>query len=207
MRHTARFDPAVWKRTLANRQRRVLDNAGVKPSAVLMPLFWRHDTLHILFTKRSDHVTTHKGQISFPGGRKDPEDADLQATALRECSEEIGLPPGHIDVLGALDDIFTLGTVRITPYLGLIEDGFAYVTNPAEVAAMLEVPVGHFLDPARQRIELYPTEHGTRKVYFYDIEGGEVVWGATARIVTDWLKLVAETQGCSPEALSGYFGG
>jgi len=204
MRHS--FRPEDWAPRLAQRPRRVLDPGVTKASAVVAPLFWRGDRLHLLFTKRSEHVTTHKGQISFPGGRQEPGDADLQATALRECHEEIGLPPAQVQVVGPLDDIATLGGVAITPYLALIPDGFAYVTDPREVAAILEVPVATFLDPARLTIQHHTLDDGVRRdVYFYDV-GDDVVWGATARIVKEWLDLMAHDLGCSVPELSPLFG-
>lgn len=184
----------------------MIDPGVTKASAVLAPLFWRGGRLHLLFTKRSEHVTTHKGQISFPGGRREPDDASLEATALRETHEEIGLPSASITVIGPLNDLTTLGGVCITPYLGLIPDGFAYVTDPREVAGILEIPVATFLDPARLTTQTHTLEPGvTRTVYFFDV-GGEVVWGATARIVKEWLDLMAAELGCELQELLPLFG-
>jgi 8-oxo-dGTP pyrophosphatase MutT (NUDIX family) len=200
------FQPAEWGPRLTARPRRVIAPGVTKASAVLAPLFWRDGRLHLLFTKRSDHVTTHKGQISFPGGRHEPGDADLLATALRECHEEIGIPPEQVQVVGPLNDITTLGGVCITPYLGMVPAGFAYVTDPREVAAMLEVPVAVFLDPARLTTQTHQFDDGrTRTVYFFDV-GPDVVWGATARIVKEWLDLMAAELGCSLPELLPLFG-
>jgi 8-oxo-dGTP pyrophosphatase MutT (NUDIX family) len=206
MRHTPVFRPEDWAARLSARQRRVIDPGVTKASAVLAPLFWQGGRLHLLFTKRSEHVTTHKGQISFPGGRVEPDDPSLEATALRECHEEIGLPPAQVRVVGPLDDITTLGGVCITPFLAMVPAGFAYVTDPREVTAVLEVPVATFLDPARLTTQTHILDDGRqRTIYFYDV-GGEVVWGATARIVKQWLDLMAAELGCDLPDLLPLFG-
>lgn len=186
------FDEIAMRHRLQQRPRRVLPAEDACRAAVLVPLFRRDGALHVLFTKRTDTVSTHKGQISFPGGRVEPHDENLLATALRESHEEIGLAPSDVQVLGALDDTLTLKAMRITPYVGLIPDAYPFVVHPGEVAYMLDVPLAHFLDPGRLRVEDLPHPDGVRRpVYFYHV-GGELIWGATARILKEWLDAMAE---------------
>ncbi|HEY9721410.1 MAG TPA: CoA pyrophosphatase [Oscillatoriaceae cyanobacterium] len=173
---------------LATRDRRVLPE--IKPSAVLVPILERDGRPHLLLTRRSDTVRAHTGQICFPGGRVEPHDVDLLATALRETHEEIGLDPARVDVLGPLDDMATRLGQRITPYLGVIPDDSWQVVDPREVAYTLVLPLEDFLDPERLTIKAHALPEGTRDVYYYAM-GDEIVWGATARIIHDALALLA----------------
>lgn len=187
------FDDAALRTRLALRRRRVLDAPELVAAAVLVPLFYRQGEPHLLFTKRSDRLRHHSGEISFPGGRVEPADATLLDAALREAHEEIGLAPSDVSVLGALDDLTTLKRHRVTPFVGVVPDGYPYRLEPAEVDHLLEVPVAAFLEPERLRVEWVPyPDGGRREVFFYDV-GGQTVWGATARIVKTWLdELMAE---------------
>lgn len=179
------------KRWLESRPRQVIPEAEVLASAVLVPLFVRAGEMHLLFTKRSSHVSNHRGQISFPGGRVEPGDETLLATALRESQEEIGLHPAHVRVLGPLDDGITLGKFRITPFVGVIPDAYAFKPDPREVDYLIEVPLRDFLNPALLRVEEHVYPDGVaRPVYFYAM-GDEVIWGATARIIKHWLDALA----------------
>jgi 8-oxo-dGTP pyrophosphatase MutT (NUDIX family) len=199
------FDPQNWSEHIANRRRSVSATANLRASAVLMPLFWHSGRWNLLFTKRSEEVSSHKGQLCFPGGRQEPSDASLEATALRECEEEIGVPVASVKVIGLLDDIETIWGVRVTPVLAVIPAGLIYTTDPREVATILEVPVAAFLDPTTQRVEEHTGPDGSkRKIYFYEV-GGEVVWGATARIVKEWLDLLAAETGLAGAALAALF--
>lgn len=181
------FDETQLRDRLERRTRRVLPAEALAQAAVLVPLFWRDDRLHVLFTKRTDKVSTHKSQISFPGGRTEPADENLAATALRESWEEIGLRPQDVKLLGALDDTVTLRAMRITPFVGVIPYPYPFRVHADEVDYLIEVPLADFLDPARLRVEELPYPDGTtHAVYFYTM-GDEVIWGATARIVKEWL--------------------
>ncbi|MFN3431468.1 MAG: NUDIX hydrolase [Candidatus Sericytochromatia bacterium] len=185
--HELPFDETILSRVLATRPRREISAEGMGRAAVLVPLFWREGVLHVLFTKRTDTVSTHKGQISFPGGRVEAHDETLLHTALRESHEEIGLAPEHVRVLGALDDTVTLRAMRITPYVGLIPEPYPFTLQTDEVAYLLDVPLAHFLDPSRLRIEEMRHPDGVvRPVHYYTM-GSELIWGATARIVKEWL--------------------
>ncbi|HSR32918.1 MAG TPA: CoA pyrophosphatase, partial [Anaerolineae bacterium] len=138
---------------LASRDRSELDDPSLACAAVLVPLFCREGEWHVLVTRRTQLVEHHKGQISFPGGACDPEDADLQATALRETFEEIGIPPGAVEILGALDDFMTVTDFVVTPFVGVIPHPFVYQLNELEVEAVIEVPLSFFHDPRHLRVE------------------------------------------------------
>jgi 8-oxo-dGTP pyrophosphatase MutT (NUDIX family) len=178
---------------LQERPGRALNLPGVllRESAVLVPLFIRHHVPHALFTKRPTTLRSHPGQISFPGGARDPEDLTPVHTALRETHEELGVPPEQVQVLGMLDEIPTVTRYRILPFVGAIPHDVRYVPNVAEIDQVIEVPLPHLLDPARRRTERRPVLGRERDVYFYDY-GEHVIWGATAHILTNLLNLAAD---------------
>jgi 8-oxo-dGTP pyrophosphatase MutT (NUDIX family) len=162
---------------------------GAKQSAVLVPLFAdAAGALHAVFTERRADMRRHAGEISFPGGRREPEDPDLLATALRETHEEIGLPPERVEVLGALQPTPTFVTnYAIYPFVGLIEAGFAWVLAEAEVGQVIELS-----------LQALRESHGQRRLVrrglpfrtdTYEVDG-HLIWGATARIVADLLARV-----------------
>ena len=161
---------------------------GQNDAAVLVPLYLDGGELHAVFTKRRDDLRRHAGEISFPGGRREPEDPDLLATALRETHEEIGLPPERVEILGALQPTPTFVTdYAIYPFVGRIEAGFAWVLAEAEVGRVLELPLaalraGHSRPRLVRRGLPFRTDA-------YDVDGHRV-WGATARIVADLLDRV-----------------
>ncbi|MFL5851622.1 MAG: NUDIX hydrolase [Solirubrobacteraceae bacterium] len=162
-----------------------LDVHGRTDAAVLVPLFERHGDLHAVFTRRRDDLRRHAGEISFPGGRRDPGDPDLGFTALRETHEEIGLPPDGVELLGALQPTPTFVTgYAIYPFVGLIEPGFEWIAADAEVAEVLELPLRDVRSGyARRRLIRRGLPFRTDA---YQV-GEHVIWGATARIVADLL--------------------
>ena len=166
---------------------------GQRPlAAVLIPLYEREGQYHVLFTLRTEHVEHHKGQISFPGGAADPEDPDLEFTALRETFEEIGVRPDDVEVLGRLDDIVTITNFLVTPYVGVLRGPVPYPFrhNEHEVAELLEVPLSHLMEEANVVQET--REIGGRPTPTYSYRFGEhVIWGATARILRGFLDLLA----------------
>jgi len=171
------------KRILIQREKQHITNSGAVPAAVLMPIFEKNGEDHILFTKRTDTVEHHKGQISFPGGKKESTDSDLLQTALREAYEEIGLDPDSVEVLGELDDELTfVSNFLVTPFAGYIPYPYPFKLSEDEVQNMLEVPISVLLDKANFREEMETEGDITYPVYFYHY-GEEVIWGATARIL------------------------
>lgn len=178
------------KRTLIQREKRHILNSGAVPAAVLMPIFERDGEDHILFTKRTDMVEHHKGQISFPGGKRENTDRDLLQTALREAHEEIGLRPESVDVLGELDDEMTfVSNYIITPFAGYIPYPYPFKLSKEEVQEILEVPISTLLDKANFRQEEETEGNITYQAYFYHY-GDEVIWGATARILKRFFDTI-----------------
>ncbi len=160
-------------------------------AAVLIVLYEKGGVQHIIFQVRSELVLHHKGQISFPGGAQDPGDADLRMTALRETEEEIGLAREDVEVLGQLDDKITISDFVVTPYVGRVTAPAPYPFAPSgyEVAELLEVPLPHLLEPSTMNMqELEWRGNPVRSPsYSYD---DHLIWGATARILQQFLKLI-----------------
>lgn len=179
----------LTRERLAARQRRVVDPGPLVRAAVLVPLIERVGP-HVVFAKRTDRVGTHRGQISFPGGTVSADDASLLAAALRESEEEVGLSRTAVEPLGALDDTETFATrFVITPWVGVIRAPVVWRPDGEEIEKVIEVPLAALLEPANFRVEYWARDGVVRPVYFYEY-GGERIWGATARIVKDYLDLV-----------------
>ena len=162
---------------------------GLTRAAVLVPLMRAADGLRLLLTLRTEWVGTHKGQISFPGGKTDPGDANPLATALREAHEELAIQPEDVDVLGALDDIITITDFLVTPIVGTLPHPYPYLPRADEIAQVMEIPLARFLDASIHRTEERGTRNGApHLVHFYDLDG-TVVWGATARFIHAFVEL------------------
>ena len=155
-------------------------------AGVLVPLFVQAEALQVLFTQRTLMVRDHRGQIAFPAGVRDPEDAHLLATALRETEEEIGLAPEAVEVLGTLPAVATITGYHITPFVGLIPYPYDFHPSPQEVKRLLALPVAEFYAPERWRSGPYVFQGRTTRVCYWQ-NGQEVVWGATARILLNLL--------------------
>lgn len=170
-------------------------------AAVLIPIFVDGDGVpHLLLTKRTETVEHHKGQISFPGGGEEPEDADLLETALRETYEEIGLPPASVEVWGRLDEVETvISGFAVTPFVGFIPPPTAARPNPNEIAEIVTVPLAVFLNPANLRAEQVMHNGRPRRLLFYDYPP-YVIWGLTAWIIKSLVGLltVERPEGVQP---------
>ena len=178
------------RHVLGLRVRRSIDVAPpLLRAGVLIPLVARADALEMLFTRRTDTVLTHKGQISFPGGQREDADAETVETALRESYEEIGLEPSRVTVLGELDDVFTaVSSFVITPVVGLVDGGIDDLRPaPDEVKSLLMVPVERLLDADVHTTENRSVGEQQYRIHYYTI-GDDVIWGATGRIVYQFLK-------------------
>ncbi|MEK7249250.1 MAG: CoA pyrophosphatase [Bacteroidota bacterium] len=167
--------------------RRTLSIQEYAHAAVLVPLISSNNKLELLFTKRTDSVETHKGQISFPGGMVDDADEDIIHTALREADEEVGLPHSCIEVLGLLDDMATPSGFVITPVVGVVHELPILNLNMDEVAEVFRVELDFFAHPSNGRTELREFRGMKHEVWFYDW-GDRVIWGATAMIIHSLLK-------------------
>jgi 8-oxo-dGTP pyrophosphatase MutT (NUDIX family) len=173
---------------LIDRPRRVVPPGPLIRAAVLVPIVDRGEA-HLVFIQRSDRVQ-HAGQISFPGGRIDPDDPDDLHAALREAHEEVALPPTSVEPLGVLDDTETFATQYvITPWVGLVHGAVAWQPDAHEVDRVIEVPVGALLARGCFRVEQWERAGIVRDVYFYDY-GDTTIWGATARILKQYLDIV-----------------
>ena len=179
----------LTRRRLGARERRVVPDGPLIKAAVLVPIVDRGEPA-IVFTKRTERVGHHKGQISFPGGVVDPTDASLLDAALRECEEEIALPRAIVEPLGALDDTETVATrFVITPFVGLVREPVAWRPDGEEIERLIEVPFAALIAEGSFRVEMWKSNGVERPVYFFDY-AGETIWGATARILTHYLDLL-----------------
>lgn len=175
--------------TLSSRQRRVIEHPPFSRAAVLVPLFQKDRDCHLLFTKRSEEVKYHKGEISFPGGVVDEGDSELIHTALREAREEIGLKESDVQIIGVLDDIVTITEFIITPIVGLFPYPYPFKISEVEIAELIEVPLSFLLkgDSFSER-EIF---RGGRKEIVYAYQYGKhIIWGATGRILKQFLDLI-----------------
>jgi 8-oxo-dGTP pyrophosphatase MutT (NUDIX family) len=165
----------------------------LKPAAVLV-LVVNHAVPTIVFTQRTSHLTDHAGQISFPGGRVEPTDANAAATALREANEETGVDPSAIEIIGELPH-YTTGTgYRITPVVGWAPGPVGYEPDPSEVAEVFEVPAPFLLDPSNHRQELAMYK-GRMRSYYAIPFGQRYIWGATAGMLITFSRVVAHAEG------------
>lgn len=182
---------ALIQTRLADRQRRMIEDSETRRAAVLIPLYRAGEETLVLFTRRTDTVEHHKGQISFPGGGEDEGDAGPLETALRETEEELGIPRAQVRILGVLDDVYTfVSGFVITPVVGVIPPPEALRVNREEIAEVLSVPLAVFRDPSRVRVEDRARTSGERvRLYFYS-HGPHEIWGATAWIMKDFIDAV-----------------
>ncbi len=179
------------KEALSSIKKQTITDAERVPSAVLVPIYNKEGQCYIIFTQRTDNVTEHKGQISFPGGAYQEGDGTLLDTALRESAEEIGLKPADVEVLGELDDTLTVATNYIvTPFVGLIPWPYKFKVDGWEAGEVIEVPISALLEKASRREETEVVGGRAVTSYFYHYQG-RVIWGATARILHQFLELFA----------------
>ena len=179
------------KQILACRGKACIQDPRFRHAAVLLPLFKKEGEYHILFTRRTDQVEHHKGQISFPGGRQDKKDKDLLATALREAQEEMGIEEKDVQILGELDDICTVTDFCVSPFVALIPYPYPFRINRREIAEIIEVPLSALLDERRFRQELRERDGKPFQVYFYQHQD-HTIWGATAGMLKQLLDLLPE---------------
>jgi 8-oxo-dGTP pyrophosphatase MutT (NUDIX family) len=163
-------------------------------AAVLVPLVDRPEGLTVLLTERASQLANHAAQISFPGGRLEETDPDVASAALREAQEEIGLDPAHVRVFGYLPDHLVISGFRVTPVLSLVSPLLSLELNPAEVAAVFEVPVSHIFDARNRKARLHRV--GDEDMLLYDIPWqGQNIWGATAGMLLTLVRMVEEGRG------------
>ena len=180
------------RKILSQREKQsiVVADVPLTPATVLVPLYHKEGKYHILFTKRTEKVEHHKGQISFPGGACDPGDKSLADAALRETFEEIGVHPEDVEILGELDDADTLtSNFLITPFVALIPYPYEFALSSYEIEELIEVPIPALLDKGCYREEFHVHQGKPRWGCSYRYKD-KVIWGATARILKQFLDLV-----------------
>jgi len=177
------------REALSQRQKRRIIDASRTRSAVLLPIYCRGREYYILFVRRSERVTHHKGEISFPGGTCEESDRSLLDTAVRESAEEIDLMAGDVEVLGELDDTVTATTNYIvSPFVVVIPWPYQFSADGEEIDEVIEVPIAALLDKDCLRKETKVVDGETVTFYFYHYRG-DMIWGATARILTQFLGI------------------
>ena len=160
----------------------------LKCAAVLIPLVWQDDEWHLLYTRRTDTIASHKGQVSFPGGACDDGETTPEQTALREADEEIGLNPNNVTLLGRLADMVTVSYFQVTPVVGVVKWPTVFKVGEAEVARVFTIPLGWLANPSnRWQFERSDSRRGLIAYHPYD---GELLWGATARMTVDFLNVL-----------------
>ena len=177
------------RRILTENPKKTVVDSSLTPAGVTLLLYPKDGEYCILLNKRTDTVDDHKGEISFPGGRKDPEDKTLLDTALRETHEEMGISPDDVDVLGEIDDTPTNTSYLISTFVGTIPYPYEFAPSEAEVAEVLEVPISTLMDinSARDEVRVRDGELVNSVSYSYD---GHLIFGATARILSRFLELL-----------------
>ena len=160
-------------------------------AAILIPITDENDP-HLVLTKRAEHLSSHAGEVAFPGGKRDLEDNSLQHTALRESEEEIGLPASAVDILGALKPATSKFGLRVTPFVGLVDPAIELLPNLEELDHIFHVPVEYFIDNLPN--EIYEAEYDgqTFQVPCYKYEG-QIIWGLTAYFIAEFMNSVFDT--------------
>jgi 8-oxo-dGTP pyrophosphatase MutT (NUDIX family) len=181
------------KKILSERKKIQIINKDRIASAVLIPIYKNEGDYHIVFIRRTETVKVHKGQISFPGGARDAADKTLLDTALREAMEEIGLRPEDATVLGELDDeITTTSDFIVTPFVAMIPWPYRFTKNEAEVAEIIDVPVSVLLDKRYVKADIETLDGGIIVDSYNYLYQGNVIWGATARILKKFLDIISQ---------------
>ena len=185
------FDDAAVERLrqiLAGRPAVELTAPEHRRACVLIPLIRRNGGWSILFTRRSENLTAHGGQISFPGGSVEGGET-LEQAAIREAEEEVGIPPQFVELTGRLDDVITHSGFLVAPFVGVIHEPFEYVIQEAEVVEVFDVPIEALLDSRNPEVRYVPFRGSEYPAYFYHY-GSYEIWGLTGRMLKAFLDLV-----------------
>jgi len=170
-----------------------LEGTGARASAVLVPLYEHDGEVHVVLTRRAQHLRSHRGEVSFPGGGQEPGEA-LADTALREAAEEVGLERSSVELVGELDHLETVTSRSfIVPFVGILPGRPSLHPNPTEVERILHVPLGELLEPDVFREERWGLPPMDRPIWFFELEG-DTVWGATAAVLRNLLALLTGTE-------------
>jgi len=181
------LDPCRLANLLQAFPKKTISPGRLRAAAVLVPLFHRDNRDFLLFTERTAHLEHHAGEISFPGGGRDASDPDLMATVLRETEEELGIPRAQIDLLGRLDDFYSVHGYHVVPFVGVIPPPEDLQVDPFEIAGVFEAPVEHFRDPSIHHVEDWQHRGRSVAVDFYQY-GNHTIWGLTAAILRQFIN-------------------
>lgn len=167
-----------------------LDPLRLRPAAVLVPLIWDQGQWNLLFTRRGVDLEDHSGQVSFPGGAWEERDGDLEQTALREAREEVGINPASVAIIGKMARFDMVSYFQVTPVVGVVAWPCELKINPSEVARAFTVPLNWLADPRNFQIKPRQFEGQTFRIPYYNDYDGEIIWGATAQITQEFLRLI-----------------
>jgi mutator protein MutT len=176
------------RETLARRPAIEIDAPQHRRACVLIPLIRNDAGWSILFTKRSENLAAHGGQIAFPGGAVEPGET-LEEAAVREADEEVGIPPRHVELIGRLDDVITHSGFLVAPFIGVIHEPFDVVIQEAEVVEVFQVPIEALLDVKNPEVRYVAFREKKYPAYFYQ-HGPHEIWGLTGRMLKAFLDLV-----------------
>ncbi len=179
------------KETLASREKRTINFPDYRKSSVMMLFMEKENKPHVLLSLRTDRVSTHKGQVSFPGGSWDDTDKDYLETALRETYEEVGIDPAEIEVLGEYDEYISIMGFHVYVYVGALNREVKYTPCADEIEEILEVPFSLFYHEKYDRCEKVTYDGRDYDVFYYTY-GSSTIWGMTARILTDFSRKVCK---------------
>jgi len=158
-------------------------------AGILVPVTDDPGNPEMIFTLRSEHLSTHSGQVAYPGGKRDPGDLSLAATALRETHEEIGLPPDQVEIISPLGQVMSRHGILVTPYVGVVPEEHPLEPNPGEIDSVFRVPLSFFLEDRRERTDVLPFQNQTIHVPCYRWERYQI-WGLSAVVLVDFLNAV-----------------
>lgn len=174
-------------------QPRQIDVVGLPEAGVLIPVTCVHEQPEIILTVRSQRLSTHSGEVAFPGGRRDPGDVDLCYTALREAHEEIGLLPELVDVVGPMGSLVSRYGIKVTPYVGIVPDVFDLAPNSGEIEEVFRVPVEFFLEDQREMTHRIDYEGRSWYVPSYRFQGHKI-WGLTALMLVELMNVAFDAR-------------
>ncbi len=160
-----------------------------KKAAVIIPLFFKNQEAHLLFTKRTEKVEHHKGQISFPGGSHESNDAHLRETAIRETWEEMGIEKDDLAIVGSTDKFLTNTHFLVTPYVAYFNYPYPYKINPDEIDQVIEAPLSHLIDAKNFEINQWEKDGIIWDIHYYDFFG-ETIWGVTGFLLSNFFSIV-----------------